>query len=89
MSGLAEAIVTPRLIGGNLEMDPSQASILGFALPPEGVAIAVRNAGLSIGWLVCQPCAPAVGVSRDRRRTALVLADHLGLVLSQRGSHAA
>ena len=61
----------------------------GFALPPEGVAIAVRNAGLSIGWLVCQPCAPAVGVSRDRRRTALVLADHLGLVLSQRGSHAA
>ena len=33
ISGLAEAVVTPRLTGGNLEMEPSQASILGFQLP--------------------------------------------------------
>lgn len=35
ISGLAEAVVTPRLNGGNLEMDPQQASVFGFTLPPE------------------------------------------------------
>ena len=35
ISGLAEAVVTPRLTGGNLEMEPEQATIFGFALPPE------------------------------------------------------
>lgn len=33
ISGLAEAVVTPRLVGGNLEMAPEQASIFGFELP--------------------------------------------------------
>jgi hypothetical protein len=33
ISGLAEAVVTPRLVGGNLEMKPEQASVFGFALP--------------------------------------------------------
>ncbi|MBB1031989.1 DUF2993 domain-containing protein [Dietzia sp. SLG310A2-38A2] len=49
VSGLAEAIVTPRLIGGNLEMDPSQASILGFALPPEllGGTISMMDSALA------------------------------------------
>lgn len=35
ISGLAEAVVTPRLIGDQLEMQPEQASILGFPLPSE------------------------------------------------------
>ena len=35
ISGLAEAVVTPRLVGGNLEMQPEQASIFGFQLPSE------------------------------------------------------
>lgn len=49
ISGLAEAIVTPRLIGGNLEMDPSQASILGFALPPEllGGTVSMMDSALA------------------------------------------
>lgn len=55
----------------------------GFVLPPEGVAIAVRSGGRSLGWLVGEPSAPLVGISRERRRTALVLAEHLGLALTQ------
>ncbi|AVZ40380.1 MULTISPECIES: DUF2993 domain-containing protein [unclassified Dietzia] len=49
ISGLAEAVVTPRLIGGNLEMDPSQASILGFALPPEllGGTVSMMDSALA------------------------------------------
>lgn len=35
ISGLAEAEVTPRLIGDQLEMQPEQATILGFPLPSE------------------------------------------------------
>lgn len=35
ISGLAEAVVTPRLAGGNLELQPEQASIFGFQLPSE------------------------------------------------------
>jgi len=55
----------------------------GFALPREGVAIAVRSAGRIAGWLVCVPRDELTGVSRDRRRTAIVFADHLGLALAQ------
>ncbi len=35
ISGLAEAEVTPQLIGDQLEMQPEQATILGFPLPSE------------------------------------------------------
>lgn len=35
ISGLAEAVVTPRLVGGDLEMKPEQASIFGIQLPSE------------------------------------------------------
>ena len=35
ISGLAEAVVTPRLVGGALELQPEQASIFGFQLPSE------------------------------------------------------
>lgn len=35
ISGLAEAVVTPRLTGGALEMEPTQASIFGFQLPTQ------------------------------------------------------
>lgn len=35
ISGLAEAVVTPRLAAGNLEMEPTQASIFGFQLPTQ------------------------------------------------------
>ncbi|MFN3601984.1 MAG: DUF2993 domain-containing protein [Dietzia sp.] len=49
ISGLAEAVVTPRLIGGNLEMEPSQASFLGFELPPEllGGTISMMDSALA------------------------------------------
>ena len=33
ISGLAEAVVTPRLNGGNLELEPEGATVFGFALP--------------------------------------------------------
>jgi K+-sensing histidine kinase KdpD len=53
----------------------------GFALPAGGFTIPVRADGRSFGGLVCSPSQPARGISIDRRRTALVLADHLGLAL--------
>lgn len=61
----------------------------GFALPADGFTIAVRANGRNLGWLVCTPAQPARGISRDRRRTALILADHLGLALAQDTSSAA
>ena len=62
----------------------------GFALPAEGFTIALRVDDRPVGWLVCQPADGTVGISRDRRRTALVLADHLALTLAARtGSDAA
>lgn len=53
-----------------------------FALPPSGVAIEVRSGTATIGWLACTPAEETVGVSRDRRRTAIALADHLGLTMA-------
>lgn len=61
----------------------------GFVLPADGVTIAVRSQGRIQGWLVCRPAPGLVGVSQDRRRTALVLADHLGLTLTQADATAA
>lgn len=57
----------------------------GFVLPPDGLVIALRHGAVRRGWLVCRPAEP-VGISRDRRRTALVLADHLALALGARTS---
>lgn len=56
----------------------------GFALPADGVAVAVREGDHALGWLVGVPADATAGVSRDRRRTALVLADHLALTLAAR-----
>ena len=49
ISGLAEAVVTPRLVSGNLEMEPSQASILGFQLPSSllGGTISMMDSALA------------------------------------------
>ncbi|KAA0918829.1 DUF2993 domain-containing protein [Dietzia sp. ANT_WB102] len=49
ISGLAEAVVTPRLIGGNLEMQPERASIFGFQLPSEllGGTISMMDSALA------------------------------------------
>lgn len=49
ISGLAEAVVTPRLDGGNLVMEPSQASILGFQLPSSllGGTISMMDSALA------------------------------------------
>lgn len=55
----------------------------GFALPTEGVAIEVRAEGGTLGWLVGRPAARPMGISLDRRRAALILADHLGLALAR------
>ena len=54
----------------------------GFALPRAGFTIPVRANGRSLGALVCEPATPEVGVSIDRRHTAIVLADHLALALA-------
>ena len=61
----------------------------GFALPGEGVTIAVRDGSRMHGWLVCTPVAAGLGISRDRRRTALILADHLALTFAARAGRAA
>jgi hypothetical protein len=61
----------------------------GFVLPEGGFTIPVRADGRGFGALVCTPATPSIGVSVDRRRTALVLADHLGLALAHGTSSAA
>lgn len=53
----------------------------GFLLPDEGVVLAVRQGDEVLGWLEGRP-GDRRGVSRDRRRVALVLADHLALRLA-------
>lgn len=53
-----------------------------FVLPAPGVVVEVQHAGRRLGSLVCTPAAETVGIDRDRRRTAVALADHLALVLA-------
>lgn len=57
----------------------------GFLLPSGGVTMAVRSQGDIHGWLTCHPADDEIGISSDRRRTALILADQLGLVLAAEG----
>jgi hypothetical protein len=59
-----------------------------YTLPDEGVAIAVDGAGTRFGYLLCTPI-PDTGVSLERRRVAVALADQLGLSLAagQRPTH--
>ncbi len=57
----------------------------GFALPSGGVAIEVRGDGRTVGWLVGLPQPGPVGVSRERRRAGIVLANQLGLALARSG----
>lgn len=52
----------------------------GFELPLEGFTIAVVGSGRQRGLLVCHP-QPDVGVDIASRRTAVALAEVLGLVL--------
>lgn len=49
ISGLAEAVVTPRLVDGDLQMDPQQATLLGFPLPSEllGGTVSMMNSTLA------------------------------------------
>lgn len=72
--------------GGALSIDVKVYHDGGFELPARGVAIPVLQAGntggRTAGYLVCTP-APGVAISVARRRTAVTLADLLGL------SHAA
>jgi hypothetical protein len=58
-----------RLVGGE------------FALPEEGVELAVVGGGRQLGRLVLVP-RPDVGVALDRRVVAVALADQLGAALS-------
>lgn len=52
-----------------------------YSLPDEGVAIAVDGAGQRFGYLLCTPI-PGTGISLERRRVAVALADQLGLALA-------
>lgn len=61
----------------------------GFALPRDGVVIPIRNGGATVGWLTCDAPDRLVGVSPDRRRTAIVLADLLGATLARSDRQAA
>ncbi len=54
----------------------------GFALPAEGVALAVVGAGETVGWLRLTPGRP-VGVTRETRRVAVALSQQLGAALAR------
>jgi hypothetical protein len=49
----------------------------GLELPATGVVLPVLAGGVEVGGLVCKPM-PGTGVSLDRRRAAVAVADLLG-----------
>jgi hypothetical protein len=53
-----------------------------FELPREGVALPVVGAGQTMGRFVLIPT-PGVGVSKERRLSAVALADHVGAALAR------
>lgn len=57
----------------------------GFELPADGVAIPVDGFGQRFGHIVCRPI-PDAGVHTANRRTAVALAEVLGLVLGAAGA---
>lgn len=59
----------------------------GFELPRGGVAIEVATSGTTYGYLVCRPTAGA-GVSLEKRRVAVDLANVLGLAMRSQSAAA-
>jgi hypothetical protein len=59
----------------------------GFELPADGIAIEITNHRNHVGYLLCIP-RPKVGVSMGARRTAVDLAEILGLAMSTRADAA-
>lgn len=59
----------------------------GFELPREGIAIEVATSGTTYGYLVCRPT-PGEGVSLEKRRVAVELANVLGLALRSQSTAA-
>ncbi|QXC59798.1 DUF4118 domain-containing protein [Aquihabitans sp. G128] len=57
-----------------------------FVLPADGVVIEVRHGERLLGSLVATPPSEPEGIDRDRRRTAVALADVLGLALAVAGA---
>ena len=53
-----------------------------FELPREGAALPVIGAGRTLGRFVLIPT-PGVGVSKERRLSAVALADHVGAALAR------
>lgn len=86
IGALASIIVAGLLASVRGEIDQANGRVAvpydfnrdGFVLPEAGVVIAVREGPELFGWLTGSPSGPR-GASRDRRRTPLVLADHLTL----------
>jgi hypothetical protein len=65
---------------GALPATPLRYHEEGFELPREGVAVTVDGFGVHFGYLECRP-RPDIGVHPTNRRTAVALAEVLGLVL--------
>jgi hypothetical protein len=70
--------------GGSLLCGHRRFADGGFTLPDEGVAVAVEGAGRRFGYLLGTPVR-GIGVSLERRRVAMALADQLGLALAAAG----
>jgi hypothetical protein len=69
---------------GTIEVSTHVLVDRDFALPPEGVALAVVGDGEVVGWLRLTP-GPRVGVSVDTRRVAIALSQQLGAALARPG----
>jgi hypothetical protein len=72
--------ILPR--SGHIEAEVLVEREDGYALPATGVQLAVQRAGRILGYLVCLP-GPGTGVSLERRRLAVAIADVLGLALGK------
>lgn len=83
-----DAVLLPKLTDrGALEASELRYTHDGFELPRTGIAIEVAAYGQRCGYLVCQPT-PGAGVSLEKRRVAVELANVLGLALRSKSAAA-
>lgn len=80
--GLQRPELPELLPDGHVETSTRVFTDGAFALPTEGVALAVVGAGETVGWLRLTPGA-LVGVTIETRKVAVALAQQLGAALAR------
>ena len=86
--GLARPNLPELCADGSVAMSTRTLAGRDFALPAEGVALAVVGGGETVGWLRLIP-ASAVGIALESRKVAVALSQQLGAALARPGTELA